>query len=236
MNRYLIAIICFLINVQGILSQGVINGEIEVIGYSEREIIPDEIWYEIEISDQKQGKEFIQLDKLEKDLWQIIEELGIDKSRIELDHTSSRKLEYRRNRNEIVRSKTYWVKFTDISELDKFAVRLEEVRINRSGIVKVNYSKLLELEDELKIEAIINAKNKAIKILEAIDEEIGKIKHITEMYGNDYMNYMLGQYLDYENIVMQSQSGMLYSGSKQELKYKKIKFRTTIKAVFEIKE
>ena len=38
------------------------NGEIEVIGYSQIEIIPDEIFYSVEISDYQEGKEFIQID------------------------------------------------------------------------------------------------------------------------------------------------------------------------------
>lgn len=211
------------------------NGEIEVIGYSHIEIIPDEIFYSVEISDYQEGKEIIQIEELDKQFWNLISESKIPIENIEIDNTSSRKLNYKRNKSQIIRSKTYLIKFSDIEKLDKLAEKLENIKISKSGIVGVNISNLAQLEEELKIEAIKNAKEKAEKLLNSLNEELGKVKYITEIYENDYRNYLVSEYYKYLEISQSVQSGFLSESLEPDVKYKKVKLGTTIKVIFEIK-
>ena len=234
MNYKTIALFLFLLINLTIYGQEGEAREIEVIGYSEREIVPDELYYEVEISDYKEGREYIQLEELDRQFWKIIEELEISNERIEIDDTNSRKLEYRRRKSEVIRSKTYRIKFSEINDLDKFAIEVEKIKIERSGIADINYSRLEELEEELKIEATINAKSRAEKILSSIGEELGRVKQITELYQSGYQEYLLEQYLTIPRLVMNIERGMLGINSGT-VKFKKIKFRTTIKVIFEIK-
>ena len=234
MNYKTIALLLFLLINLNIYGQEGEVREIEVIGYSQREIVPDELYYEVEISDYKEGREYIQLEELDRQFWKIVSELEISDERIEIDDTNSRKLEYRRKKSEVIRSKTYRIKFSEINDLDKFAIEVEKIKIERSGIADINYSRLEELEEELKIEATINAKSRAEKILSSIGEELGRVKQITELYQNGYQEYLLEQYLTIPRLVMNVERGMLGSDSGN-VKFKKIKFRTTIKIIFEIK-
>ena len=231
MNYKTIALILFLLINLNIYGQ---DREIEVIGYSQREIVPDELYYEVEISDYKEGREYIQLEELDRQFWKIVSELEISDERIEIDDTNSRKLEYRRKKSEVIRSKTYRIKFSEINDLDKFAIEVEKIKLERSGIADINYSRLEELEEELKIEATINAKSRAEKILSSIGEELGRVKQITELYQNGYQEYLLEQYLTIPRLVMNIERGMLGS-DRGNVKFKKIKLRTTIKVKFEIK-
>ncbi|MBS9770590.1 MAG: SIMPL domain-containing protein [Trichodesmium erythraeum GBRTRLIN201] len=234
MNYKTIALLLFLLINLTIYGQEGEVREIEVIGYSQREIVPDELYYEVEISDYKEGREYIQLEELDRQFWKIVQELEISDERIEIDDTNSRKLEYRRRKSEVIRSKTYRVKFSEINDLDKFAIEVEKIKIERSGIADINYSRLEELEEELKIEATINAKSRAEKILSSIGEELGRAKQITELYQSGYQEYLLEQYLTIPRLVMNMERGMLGPNSGN-VKFKKIKFRTTIKVIFEIK-
>ena len=234
MDYKTIALLLFLLIKLNIYGQEGEVREIEVIGYSQREIVPDELYYEVEISDYKEGREYIQLEELDRQFWKILEELEISDEQIEIDDTNSRKLEYRRRKSEVIRSKTYRVKFSEINDLDKFAIEVEKIKIERSGIVDINYSRLEELEEELKIEATINAKSRAEKILSSIGEELGKVIQITELFQNGYQEYLLEQYFTILRLVMKAERGMLSSNSGNT-KFKKIKFRTTIKVKFEIK-
>jgi len=234
MSYKTIALIFFVSLNLNLYGQEVKTREIEVIGYSQREIVPDELYYEVELSDYKEGREYIQLEKLDKQFWEIVGEFEISDDRLEIDDTNSRKLEYRRRKSEVIRSKTYRIKFEEIINLDNFAKRIEKIKIAKSGIVDINYSRLEELEEELKIEATINAKSRAGKILASIGEEIGRVKQITELYQNGYQEYLLEQYFSIPRLMMRAERGML-SGNSDKIKFKKIKFRTTIKVIFEIK-
>ena len=172
---------------------------------------------------------------MDKQFWNQISASKIPIENIEIDNTSSRKLNYKRNKSEVIRSKTYLIKFSEIEELDKFAEKLENIKISKSGIVGVNISNLAQLEEGLKIGAIKNAKEKAEKLLNSVNEELGKVKHITELYESDYRNYLASEYSKYIEISQRAQSGFLSESLEPDIKYKKIKLGTTIKVIFEIK-
>ena len=99
-------------------SQNSEPGSIQVTGYAELEIVPDEIYYTVEIADKKEGKEFIQLDIIENKFLKILDEMQIDSSQVSVLDTYNRNFQYKRKKEEIIRSKKFEVRFKSIKEVD----------------------------------------------------------------------------------------------------------------------
>ena len=209
---------------------------IEVIGYAEVEIIPNEIIFTVELADKKMGKEFIQLSSIERNLFEIINELNIDSSRISIVDTHNRRFNYKRKKDEIVRSKEYEIHFSTIGEVDEFAERLEAVEIERGGITRIGHSDFLLIEEGLKVEAIRNAKDRALKLAEAIGEKMGGLIEASELYESGFREYMLNVYSNFNTYASIASRGELSPsyGTKPDVDFRKVKLSTTIRTKFEI--
>ena len=237
MKRNLISII-LIIFTSPIFCQDVNQRTIEVVGFAQIDITPDKIYYMVEVGDKRLGKKFINMDFVDKQFWKLLEKHKITSERVKITDTDSRQIRYKKRKDEVRQMKEYEIEFENINSLDSFAKDLSKTEINRSGIIRVDHTKLIEIEENLKIEAIKNAKEKAQKLLIALNEDLGRVVEITEIGENDYRNYLERKYYNLSQHIRNRQNAFYSESPGSEnlgLEFKKARLATTIKVKFEIK-
>ncbi|MGQ1787188.1 MULTISPECIES: SIMPL domain-containing protein [unclassified Saccharicrinis] len=166
---------------------------VEVTGTAEIEVVPDEIYISIVIKeDDSKGKQ--QVEEQEKKMLKTLTDIGIDvnKDLSILDFSSDFK-EYWYKKSGIRTAKKYQLIVNSGATLGKVFLEMEEIGISNLSIIKTDHSKIEELKQEVKVDAIKAAKDKATKLVEAIHQKVGKAIYIQERnvrpYGNQVVNY-----------------------------------------------
>ncbi|MFN7115890.1 MAG: SIMPL domain-containing protein [Saprospiraceae bacterium] len=206
---------------------------IEVVGYAETEIIPDEIYYTIELKEFTENRNKISLDTLDARFLNMTKQYQIPLENIEISDTYSRKYYMRRKDQEVFRTKNYTIKFADIEQLDQFGQAIEAIPIEQASITKLNYTEIIALETQLKIRALENAQTKAQQLLAAIGETIGEVITISEFYENDVRSY-LENYMSFINYNQSVHYASLNPDNNKNIPFKKSKLSVTVKAKFKI--
>lgn len=111
---------------------------IEVVGYAETEIIPDEIYYTVELKEFTENKNKVPLDTLDARFFEIINAFQITSDDVAIGDTYSRKYFVRRKEQDVFRTKTYIIKFSDIQQLDRFGQSIESIPVEKASITKLN--------------------------------------------------------------------------------------------------
>jgi len=153
---------------------------IEVTGQAEMEVVPDEIYLKIIVNEKdSKGKE--NLEELEKEMIKKLEEIGVDVSKeLSIKDFASNFKNYWLRDNKIFTSKEYQLTTHDGQTTGKVFQVLESLGISNISIEKVDHSKIEEFKKEVKVKAMVAAKEKAGMMAEAIGQEIGKAIFIQE--------------------------------------------------------
>ncbi|NVK84291.1 MAG: SIMPL domain-containing protein [Cytophagia bacterium] len=153
---------------------------IEVTGVAYKEVVPDEIYLNIQINEKdSKGKE--SLADVEQRMLAKLEELGIDlKEQVTLNDLASNFQFYLLKRTDIFASKEYTVKVDSAALAGDVITGMADIGISNVSLDRVSYSKEEELKMEVKLMAIRNAKEKANLLVGALDQQVGKALHIQE--------------------------------------------------------
>lgn len=156
---------------------------IEITGKAEREITPDRIYLTIRINENSYKNK--SLAEVEKNMIDGFAQMGIDtKKNLVVKDIASNFKYYLLKGNSPKLSKEYELLTTDAKMAGKVIVMLQSIGISSVSISKIENSKIEEYENEVRVEAVKNAKQKAILLAEAIDQKIGKAIYIAEV--NEY--------------------------------------------------
>jgi uncharacterized protein YggE len=192
---------------------------IDVNGQAEMEIVPDEIYFRINLSEEvfKGRKE---LDDMEQKMTKAMEKCGIDvkKDLTVLDYSSSYDYNWFTG-TDVYAQKNYQLLLHDSQTMDKVFKELKDLKISNVQLMRVDHSK---------IEA---AKDKAEYLLDAIGSKIGNVIYVRE--DGSYVNSYQNQYL--ANTTMMKRSTGDMAESSIPLDFKKIKLNSNVFVKFEIK-
>ena len=128
--------------------------------------------------------------------------------------------------------------------MDQFSNDLSKVEIINSHISKLNHSQLMQIEEDLKIAAIKNAKDKASKLLNAVDEEIGNLLEVSELEQSIFKafieqhNYSLSNLIRFRSNASYKPRTYEYDGysyGEKPIDFQEVKLTTIIKVKYEIK-
>ena len=162
---------------------------IELTGFSQLEITPNEIYLNISINEANkklklsvEEQEALMINELTKN------NIKLEKNFSVKDFTSSYKY-YFFKQTDIKKSKTYELKVTSAQELGKVYESLEKIGISNISIVKVDHTEIEDFKLQTKVNAIKIAKTKAQKYTEALGQTIGKAIHIQEQNINTSQNF-----------------------------------------------
>ena len=152
---------------------------IEINASAQRKVTPDEIYLTITIkeSDYK-GKKSLQ--QMQQALVGILKKNGvdIDAQLTVLSMGSAVKLKNFSSKIKTMTTAQYILKLSDVDTMQNIISGLEEEEISNITLSGTKYTKTKELESELGIEAVKNAKEKATQLAAAIGQEAGKAIYI----------------------------------------------------------
>lgn len=209
---------------------------IEVNGYAEKEIIPDEIYIGINIIEKMENRVKVTIQEQEEKLKASLKAININLDDFALSDASSDYVRVRWNTKDVITRKSYTLKVGSALQVGQVYLELEKLDIKEARIERVNHSQLENLKKELRIEAIDNAKKKADYLLETINEKRGNALVVNESFDRFPENYLLATEV---NMVMdkkyerQIQSFQKESG---EIQFQKVKLRSNIYVKFAIKQ
>ncbi|MGD1894146.1 MAG: SIMPL domain-containing protein [Cyclobacteriaceae bacterium] len=208
--------------------------KIEVTGSAEEEIVPDEIYFGITLKEYlSDNKKKVEIDKLERELYNAVRKIGVAEEDFRIEDIQSYNYDwYRRNRpqrEEFLASKKYTIKFEKLDEINRLFAYLDAKGIQSTNVDRYDHSRREEMERNLKIKALQNAKAKAEYLLRGIGEQIGGVLQVTEINTG-------GQPPTYYREMAYARMDMAEaeSVSAPSIEFQKIKLRSEVRAVFEI--
>ena len=159
---------------------------IEVNGYAKKEVVPDEIYLSIIINETDHSKKD-DIQKLEKKMMLTLISLGIDRKNLTVRDLGSNFRQYVLRRNEIELSKEYELKTSSAQTAAKVILALETIGISNVSVSRVECSKIEDYRDEVRVEAIKEARRKAELLTGALGEVVGKpLVIVDQNYGRPY--------------------------------------------------
>ncbi|PKP19397.1 MAG: hypothetical protein CVU05_11445 [Bacteroidetes bacterium HGW-Bacteroidetes-21] len=235
MKTFLIIIILFL----GckLYAQDKKQAFIEVIGSAEMSVVPNDV--ELEIVLNFPGSSKSSEEEMEKKFFDVLEKHNIPKMAVSFVSVSNPYYwyywwwEYRHHYN----TKTYKIRI-DCTKYDfSFIKDLNPEYIQSIRITQSSHSKITEYRRQVKVEAMIAAKEKASVLLESIGQKLGGALEIIEMpepivNSNIWYNPYGNQNYTSNSIISQPSSGINSQGGESYVP--SIKLRFEIKARFEI--
>ena len=153
---------------------------IEVTGFADTLVTPDEIFIKIIIS-EKDSKDKTPVEEQENKMIAAFKTLKIN---IEKDLTTSDILSnykfYLLKQKDILKSKEYILKVSDAATASKVFVQLEELGISNTSIDKVDHTNKKGIENTCRMLAITDARTKGNLMTKAISQTLGNAIFISE--------------------------------------------------------
>lgn len=206
---------------------------IEISGTAETEVVPDEIYITITLSERMEGKEKLMIEKQESDLKKHLKELNIDPSNLVLNSANADYGKVRKSNKDVLVSKSYVLKVSGTDLVAKVYERLDKINAQDAYISRMAHSKILDIQKENRIKAIKAAKEKVDYLLGALGQQSGKPLEIRELdnYINDNPGYPK-RFMAMNSMAVQSfdESG----NSEPEMSFKKITVRSSFQVKYEI--
>lgn len=200
---------------------------IEVNGTAELEVTPDEI-YVVGVLKEEKSDDF---EKIEKTFLAELKKLGISDDDIHLADMSGEFASAWFKKDQLIKEKTFQVKLTSAKMVGDFLKAADETGLKNVRILRTDISNREELEQQLRINAVKDAKNKATYMTQAIDSDIGSVLQIRENHLSIYRGNVRVNDLAMVQQSFQSKSKI---ESKSLVGFKKIRMEMKIIARFEI--
>jgi uncharacterized protein YggE len=225
--KKLLVIAALLVSTVGAFAQTVdMRRKIEVTGISEQEVTPDIINVSISLKEYLNGKTKVSITTLERQLEKAVAEAGIAKEDFTVNSLSSWNYQDEKKKAaDFLVSKQYGIKFRDLNKFNQILSKIDAKGIQSTNIDSYDYSKINQLKNDLKLKALLSAKEKAGFLLNGIGEKLGSVISIVE---NDNSSFPSPR-----NVMYMAKAADAVPES--DIDVKKIKLSFQIQAIFEIK-
>src|SRR6201996_5506699 len=169
--------------------------KIEITGTAEQQVTPDIINVSISLQEYLDGKKKVTIDQLEQQLESAVKDAGIAKEDFTINNISAWNNTWQKKKApDFLASKQYSIRLHDLNKFDQILSKVDPKGIQSTNIDSYDYSKIDSLKNELKLKALLNAKEKATFLLSGLNEKLGGPIEITE---NDDSNYPIAQPMTY---------------------------------------
>ena len=212
------------------------KNNIEVMGQAEEEVTADELYFSISLKeyfeDEKNQKNKVKIETLETQLTKAVAKAGINAADLRVSGISGGQtvLQKKKLPASYLEAKHYELKVNTIEKLDGILALVDSRGIQYATISRVEYSKKRELEQQLKIQALKSAKEKATYMLAALGENLGGAMFVQE----------IENYNSYPQVYRMAKASAVAMEAADEVAvstvdFKKIKYESKVKVIFEIK-
>ena len=212
---------------------------ITVNGSADMEIIPDEIYVNIELKEyQKKSEAKKDIEVIKSAFLESCRIVGIPDSAVSIVSYSGNNPFYWKKRKKdpsLFTAISYQIKFKSSEMMDRLIEKLDDDATQNFQIVSVNHSQIKEFRRQLKIQAVKAAKDKGVYLADAIGEKLGETVTIYEPRENNSTqpryNFPSNQsmFLDYYA------SDSLRAPVPLQVDFKKMKLRFEVEVVFALK-
>jgi uncharacterized protein YggE len=225
-------------NAQNQIVQNPYPKTINVTSSAEMEVIPDEIYVQIDLKEyKKKGSDKVNLETIKTNFLAACKASEISDSLISIASYEGTNYNYglwrRRKDPDLLSGISYQIKFSDSKEMDDLIGRLDDDATTDFQIVKTSHSKMEQFRKELKTEAIKQAKQKAIYLTAAIGEEVGEAITINEPVEVGYNNGISNRLLNYS--LKEVKTIDVFDDTNPGIDFKKIKLKYDVTVVFALK-
>ncbi|HJP62788.1 MAG TPA: SIMPL domain-containing protein [Mucilaginibacter sp.] len=203
--------------------------KITVTGIAEQEVTPDIINVSISLQEYMDGKKRITIDQLENQLEAAVKQAGIAKEDFTVNNVSAWNNTWQKKKaTDFLSSKQYTLRLHNLNKFDPILSSVDPKGIQSTFISSYDYSKMTELKRELKIQALLAAKEKATYLLNSINEKLGRAIDISE---SDNSNYAMANQVYSARAMYKTADA---AAPESDIDFKKIKLSFQVSAVFEI--
>lgn len=210
---------------------------ISVSGSSQIEIVPDEIYVQVDLREyNKKNGDKIDINSIKNNFLDACKSIGLTDKDVTVQGYQGHDNNYwiiRKNKKQNPDLKTsisYWIKVSSTEKLDELVDKMDDEATQNFFIVKASYSKMDELKKNMKIAAVKAAREKAIYLSEAIGEHIGEAITINDP---QEINGYLQPY--YANTTVRTAVTTNNSEPALNVDFKKIKVQFEVNVIFTLK-
>jgi uncharacterized protein len=212
---------------------------ISVTGSAEMDLIPDEIYVQVDLKEYRKKNEKIELDTIKTYFLNTCKTIGIPDSAISIASYEGNNYNYwywrkRKKDPDMFAAISYQIKFSDSKKMDQLIDQLDDEATANFQIVKTSHSHIQEFRKQLKIQAVKAAKDKAFYLTEPINEKLGEAITITEPDDNSVYYYPLNML---SNISLKEKkiSDNTAANDNAAIDFNKIKLKYDVKILFALK-
>lgn len=153
---------------------------IQVTGRAEKELTPDEFYLQIVIN-ERDSKGKISVESQQRDMVAALRKFGVDvEKQLKMANLSS---EFFKKNTSVAMAK-YQLQLGSSGEVAKVWQALDGLGISNISILKVTHSQLDKYKQEVRLEAMRNARESAQEMAGAIGQTIGKCFYIYDSNSN----------------------------------------------------
>ncbi|SNY95339.1 SIMPL domain-containing protein [Flagellimonas pacifica] len=194
-------------------------------------VTPDKIYLNITIQ-EKDSKGKKSVEEQENKMAQSLRALGIDLDKqLVIKDLSSNFKKYFLRQKDVLKSKQYSLLVYSGKKAGEVMVALEKLDIANTYLEKTEYSKMDELELELKSRAVKKAKKKAEALTAPLGQKVGSAIHILDTSTPYYPRYNQAPRME-----MKAMSMDMAEAEPLDIDFEKIKVETSVNVKFKISE
>ena len=162
---------------------------VAVVGSAKKQVIPDLMKWSIRV--ENRGVQLADVSKnhssIVKDVLDIADKHGIEKDKLQATGMSFGENYVYRNNSRVkegyIASTTVYFELSDFTKYEAIWQALSKIREVSVDWVNYDYSKKNEARNQVQIEALQNAKQKAMSMASAMGQELGEVLIIQELAG-----------------------------------------------------
>lgn len=208
---------------------------INVTGSAEMEIVPDEIYVQVTLSEyEKKSSGKISIETIQKKFLEQCKSAGIPDSLISIaSYQGADRLYWQHKKKktpDMMATISYIIQFSSIQKIDAMVEKLDDEATQGFYIVKTSHSKIDEFRKQLKIQAVKEAKHKAVYLAEAIGEKAGGAISIQEPM--EYSVMPVYKNTAAANVTLRGSTSYTDATESSNIDFKKIKLKFEVQTVF----
>jgi uncharacterized protein len=211
---------------------------INVNGHSEMQITPDEIYVNIELREyNKKNGDKVDIETIRNRFLTAVKSMNIADTDVVVQGYSGwdgNYWWYQKNKKKNPDMKagiTYEVKLKTVDDMDKLVDKLDDEATQNFYISRTSHSNMDEIKKQLKIKALKNAKEEAIYLASAFDDNVGNALTINDPNeSSDYPQPRVAYALQSKVAGIADQES-----APMNVDFKKIKIEMNVNVIFELK-
>ncbi len=207
-------------------------------GYAEREVTPDIVYLSISLKEFYMDgnlKKRVFIETLEKQLYDAAMAIGIKKEDFTIQNIYSYNYDSKKKNNELLQAKQYRIKVTNLNGINEMLDKVDPRGLESTSISGYDHSQKRQIEKELKIAAVEDARANAEIIASATGDAIGKALAINDNSSFGWNDIMPAPraYASMAKLELQSADGGM--DQALDISVRPIKLTCNIDGVFELK-